>query len=326
MKSLRKHLSDYLLMRRALGFRLKRQGKALANFVSFMESNKAAYITTSNALEWAQLSMESKHATWASRLSNVRKLAQYVAAFDSRTEVPPVNLLPHKPQRVQPYLYTDDEIEQLMAAALKLPVCPFQPGGSMLKRQTYYCLIGLLSVTGMRISEATNLEVKDVDLAEGVITIRGAKHGKVRLIPLHASTVVALTRFKEHRTQYQSGDASDYFFINRVGKALDHGTVRRTFYDLLHQVGLLGLRRKKKKRAATGQNKRPRIHDLRHRFAVRSLIRWYQRGEDAERKLPVLSTYLGHVHVSDTYWYLTAYPELMKHGVELLERRWQVKP
>jgi integrase/recombinase XerD len=318
MKTLRENLTDYLSMRRSLGFRLLRTGKALAHFVKFQEQRRADHIKTSLALEWAQQPHLAKPATWAARLSYVRTFAQYVAGFDSRTEIPPVDLLPHKAERARPYLYSDSEIQQLMASALRLPVCRIYPEGSLFKRQTYYCLIGLLAVTGMRISEAVNLKSKDVDWREAVLTIQQAKLGKSRLIPLHISTANALRKYSELRNAHFPEQTEGFFFVNRVGKRLDQGTVRRTFYTLSHDVGL-------RTRSSRRPNKGPRIHDLRHRFAVQALQRWYQNGEDAERKLPLLSTYLGHVHVSDTYWYLTAYPELMSHAVKSLERRWEAE-
>jgi integrase len=302
-------------MRRALGFPLHRQGKALLDFVTFAEQKRAKYITASLALEWAQKPATAQPATWAGRLGNVRGFARYMSAIDPRTEVPPSNLLPHSPKRARPYIYTEEEIQSLMTAALALPICHCWPAASLLKNQTYYCLIGLLAVTGMRISEAIGLKMKNVDLIEGVLRIDAAKLGKSRLVPLHASTLKVLSRYKSHRDQFLQGDHAEYFFINMVGKALDPGTVRRTFYMLSRQSGLRG------QRAKQG----PRIHDLRHRFAVQTMLHWYRNGDDVERLLPVLSTYLGHVHVNDTYWYLTAYPELMGRAVERLEKRWEVQ-
>jgi Site-specific recombinase XerD len=246
-------------MRRALGFTLLRSGKALLNFVEFAELSGAEYITISLALEWAQKPVSVKPATWASRLGYVRMFARYLSAFDPRTEIPPDDLLPHSPKRARPYLYSEREIEKLMAAALNLPICSNWPRASLLKRQTYYCLIGLLSVTGMRISEAINLKMKNVDLATGMLTIEEAKHGKSRMVPLHASTVLALSAYKASRDEYLQGLSASYFFINKVGASLDQGTVRRTFYELSRQTGLRG------KRSSSG----PRIHDLRHNHESR---------------------------------------------------------
>ena len=315
MISLRECLNDYLTMRRALGFSLRRPGNALRDFVTFAEKNGVQYITTALALEWAQKPVPAQPATWASRLGQVRVFARYMSALDPRTEIPPLDLLPHSPKRARPYIYTDKEVQNLMAAALNLPICPCWPAASLLKRQTYYCLIGLLSVTGMRIGEATALKLKNVDLNAGVLTIEGAKLGKSRLLPIHDSTLKSLRGYKAHRDEYLQGRYADRFFINKVGQCLDHGAVRRTFYAISRVIGLRG------KCAKQG----PRIHDFRHRFAVKTLLHWYRGGEDVERLLPVLSTYLGHVHVSDTYWYLTAYPELMGHAVQRLEKRWGVK-
>jgi integrase/recombinase XerD len=316
MSDLQEALKNYLTMRRGLGFTLLRSGKALFHFVSFLEQKDALYITTALALEWALKPCEAKPATWAGRLGYVRGFAQYMSAVDPRTEIPSTALLPHRAKRAQPYLYTENEIQQLMTAALNLPIATSFPAASFLKRRTYHCLIGLLSVTGMRISEVIGLKMKNVDLEAGILTIEGAKLGKSRLIPFHASTQKALSKYKLCREQFLDGHPADHFFINQVGKSLDQGTVRRTFYILSRAMGLRGL----------NSRQGPRIHDMRHRFAVQTLLQWYRNGENVERMLPVLSTYLGHVHVSDTYWYLTAYPELMGHAVERLEQSWEGKP
>lgn len=318
MKPMHKQLTEYLAMRRALGFALKRPGKALASFVTFMEQSRAEYITTVLALEWAQQPASAKHATWAARLGYVRGFAQYLKSFDYRTEIPPTELLPQQPKRIQPYIYSDREVKALMAAALELPLCRIDPAGSLLKRQTYYVLIGLLAVTGMRISEVTDLRLEHADLHNGIITVEKGKLGKSRLIPLHTSTVKVLEKYLAHRRQYSQCHVSDFFFINRVGKHLDQGTIRRTFYDLSNTAGI-----RRKQTSPGGKFMGPRIHDLRHRFAVQTLLRWYRKGDDTEQRLPLLSTYLGHVHVNDTYWYLTSYPELMSRGVDRLEKRWE---
>ena len=318
MKALREHLNDYLALRRGLGFGLVRCGKALAHFVTFMEHRNAHFIQTSLALEWAQQPVSAKPVTWAAHLSYVRTFARYVSPFDARTEIPPEYLLPHQPRRVRPYMYTDDEVQRLMAAAFCLPIDRNHVESSVFKQETYYFLIGLLAVTGLRISEAINLKVKNVDLRTALLTIEGAKLGKSRLVPLHASTVEALRRYDTIRGAHFPRQPNDFFFVNRVGKRLDQGSIRRTFYAMSQVAGL-------RECTVTQPNKGPRIHDFRHRFALQTLLNWYQRGEDAERKLPVLSTFLGHVHVSDTYWYLTAYPQLMTSAIERFEQRWEAE-
>jgi integrase len=307
MNTLREAVEDYLTMRRGLGFKLRCDGQRLLDFVSFLEERGAISITTALALEWAQQPSSAQPVTWAQRLSFVRGFARYRSATDPQTEIPPPNLLPCRPERVQPYLYADREIQQLLEAALKLP-----PADG-LRRWIYHALLGLLAVSGLRISEAIGLKLEDVDLSEGLLTVRGAKLGKSRLVPLHASTRQVLADYKSRRDDFLAGRPASYFFISRRGNHLDTGDVHRTFYLLSRQIGL------RDPDSSSG----PRLHDFRHRFAVETLLRWYRAGEDVERRLPVLSTYLGHVHVSDTYWYLTACPELMGLAVRRLERRWE---
>src|SRR5215510_14569669 len=307
MNTLRESVADYLAMRRGLGFKLSEAGKGLLDFVSFLEQRGATSITTSLALEWAQQPSSAQPAEWARRLSMVRCFARYRSAIDPQTEIPSPKLLPYRPKRARPYLYTDQEIEQLLAAAISLP-----PADG-LRRWIYHALLGLLAVAGLRIREAIGLKLEDVDLSEGILTVRGAKFGKSRLVPLHASTRQVLANYKSRRDDFLAGRSASYFFISQRGNHLDTGDVHRTFYLLSRQIGL------RDPDSSSG----PRLHDFRHRFAVETLLRWYRAGEDVERRLPVLSTYLGHVNVSDTYWYLTACPELMGLAIKRLERRWE---
>lgn len=311
MNTLRESVTDYLAMRRALGFKLRLAGVALFDFVSFQEKRGAAYVTTQLALEWAQQPSSVQPALWAQRLCWVRCFARFRSATDTRTEIPPHGLLPHKPKRTRPYLYTDEEIRKLLEAASQI-----EPANVVLKRQTYYCLLGLLAVTGMRLGEAIDLKMTNVDLVAGVLKLEGTKFGKSRLVPLHPSTQKALSDYKSCRDAFLNGRPAIYFFINNVGKRLDPGSVHRNFYLLSRQIGIRG--------SDSGHG--PRLMDFRHLFAVKTLLQWYRNGEDAERRLPILSTYLGHVHVSDTYWYLTTFPELMEAAVKRLEQHWEVQP
>jgi integrase/recombinase XerD len=309
MKPLREAIQDYLSLRRSLGFKLHDAGAALAHFASFMEQHGAIHVTTQLALAWAQESHSAQPANWAQRLSYVRGFARHHSAVDAQTEVPPAGLLPFRPARARPYIYSEEEIERLLESALRL-----LPDAGLLSL-TYYCLFGLLSVAGLRLGEAIRLELDDVDLGEGLLTVRGTKFGKSRLVPIHASTQAALARYRRRRERLLTGHAAT-FFINSKGHRLDRGEIHRTFYKLSRHIGLRG---------ATASHG-PRIHDLRHRFAVQTLLHWYQEGADVERRLPVLSTYLGHVHINDTYWYLSACPQLMGLAVERLERRWEAGP
>jgi integrase/recombinase XerD len=303
MNNLRKAVKDYIEMRRALGYKMSKAAVLLPQFINFLRQQGSSVITIALALQWAQSNRRVQPAEWAQRLTIVRCFARHWSATDPRTQIPPWGLLPERPKRARPYLYSDQEVQQLLQSARQL-------GG--LRGLTYYCLFGLLCVTGLRISEALNLRSVDVDLAAGVLTVRGAKFGKSRLVPIHASTQRALSEYVRHRDRAFVRELS-YFFVSKRGNRLDGGEVRRTFYALSREIGLRG------PTASHG----PRLHDFRHRLAVRTLVQWYRSGQDIERRLPVLSTYLGHVHVSDTYWYLTACPELMGLAVKRLEKRWE---
>ena len=238
----------------------------------------------------------------------MRGFARHRSATDSRTEISPLGLLPHHSTRARPHLYTEDEIRRLLDAALELPVAwPSTP----LRPWVFHGLIGLLSVTGMRLSEALNLKLADVDLKQAVLMIRGAKFGQWRLVPIHPSTRAILADYIERRAQFFRHPVSNYLFVTRRGNRLDSGHVHRTFYTLSRSTGL----------RAVGASKGPRLHE-RHRFAVQTLIRWYQTNKDPGREMPLLSTFLGHVCVSGTYWYLSANSELMAQAMARLERRW----
>src|SRR5208282_365854 len=307
MKSLQNAIKDYIALRRSLGFKLNDMAADLTKFASFLEQKAAPYITTALALEWAMQSTDHLPSHWARRLGFVRVFARHWSATDPRTEIPPAGLLPFRAQRARPYLYTEQEIQRLLAAAKSLSPA------SGLRPWTYHCLFGLLAVSGLRISEAIKLERQDVDFYQGVLTIRQTKFNKNRLIPLHASTRDVLSEYAEHRDRLVPNPSSSCFLLNDCGRCLERSAVRRTFYDLSRQIGLRG----------PADHTGPRIHDFRHRFALNTLIQWYRAGEDIERRLPVLSTFLGHAHVADTYWYLSIHPELMGLATERLEQRWE---
>ncbi|BAO92666.1 tyrosine-type recombinase/integrase [Caballeronia cordobensis] len=311
MSTLRQAVQEYLNVRRALGFKLTGAAKGLLDFVAFMERRHASYITQSLALEWARQPLNLQSASWAQRLSFVRAFARYCSATDPRTQIPAQSLLPFRPRRARPYLYSDDEISKLLQAALQMP---YRYERGALLPWTYHCLLGLLSVSGMRLGEARNLELQDVDLTAAVLTIRGAKFGKSRLIPLHASTCKVLADYIARREQHWAGrSVSSFLFISSRGNRLDNSEIHRTFYRLSRQIGLRG----------ESDSHGPRLHDMRHVFATRTLVHWYQCGDDPERRLPILSAFLGHAHVADTQWYLSASPELMREAMRRLEQRWE---
>ena len=308
MNTLRRALRDYVTMRRALGYKFVEPEHRLGRFVTFMEQHNAVVITTKLAIEWATQS-PGRHASWAIHLTDVRGFARHLHSLDPRTEVPPTGIIPYR-GRTQPYLYTDEEIQTLLAAALTLP--PVHG----LRRWTYHCLFGLLAVTGMRISEALALRRQDVDLKRGVLTIHDTKFGKSRLVPVHLSARQALLEYTRQRDAHIDPPRSEYFLVAERGGRLLPQYVYRVFWCLSRQIGLRG----------PSDHVGPRLHDFRHRFAVATLLDWYRSGQSVDNLMPILSTYLGHSCVRDTYWYLSACPELMEHAARRLETHREASP
>ena len=305
MSPLRQAVDEYLALRRGLGFSLRGPGALLRQFAAFLDREGAPYITRELALRWAQHPANAQPATWASRLSTVRRFAQFWSASDPRTEVPPLGLLPHRYRRKPPYMYTESEVRRLIDVARRLP------SATGLRPATYATLLGLLAVTGLRISEALALNRADVDGADAVLTIRRTKFGKSRLVPVHPSTQRALRRYTRRRDRVYPKPTTESFFVSERGARLTQWTVRYTFNRLSRRMGLRG----------PADRRGPRLHDFRHRLAVTTLLRWYRTGVDVERRLPALSTYLGHRHVADTYWYVSAVPELLRLAAARLETR-----
>jgi integrase len=273
----------------------------------FAEQEGACSVTIELALRWAKLPPRVQAVEWSTRLRVVRQLAEYLSAIDPRTEVPPVDLLPSKYRRRSPYIYSDNEVRRLVRAAEKLP----SPTG--LRAWTYATLLGLLAVTGMRLGEALALDRGDVDLETGVVTIRRTKFRKARLVPVHDTTREQLTRYARQRDRVHRPPRSDAFLVSKRGLRLVAATVHHTFVVLSRQLGL--------RAPARSHGHGPRLHDLRHRLAVTTLMRWYQDGSIVDAQLPILATYLGHTKVSDTYWYLSAVPQLVCLAMARLERK-----
>jgi integrase len=304
MSPLQSALDEYLAVRRALGHKLRLSGRLLQRFVDFADQAGAAYVTTKLAVTWAMQPADAQPAQWANRLAMVRRFARYCSATDPRTIVPPTDLLPHRYRRPSPYIYRDEEITRLLDAAKQLPPV------NGLRPQTFATLFGLYVVTGMRCNEPLQLDRNDVDLVNGVLTVHGAKFGKSRYVALHPSTQSALQRYAACRNRLCLYPTSQSFFLSERGTRLTEWCVRWTFVKLSRQIGLRD----------AGDSRGPRLHDLRHRLAASTLLRWYRDGVDVERHLPELSTYLGHAHITDTYWYLTATPELLRHALLRIEQ------
>jgi integrase len=303
----RSTLERYVSMRQGLGYKYQEQARRLRDFVSHMEVRKATTITTKLALAWA--TVPPSHVSSARRLTDVRGFARHVASVDPKTEVPPTGVFPQW-RRPKPYVYSDGEIDVLLRAALALPPT------DGLRRWTYHHLFGLIAVTGMRLFEAIGLQRGDVDLKEGVLAIQQTKFGKSRLLPLHATTRAALHSYAERRDAHLGSRCGSHFFVAERGGRLVTQCVHSVFRRLSREIGL----------RRPGDPAGPRVHDFRHRFAIHTLVGWYRDGMDVEKKLPALSTYLGHTHVRDTYWYLSACPELLQEAARRLDGRWEVKP
>lgn len=304
MSALHDAVESYLALRRALGAELKGPGAYLRRFVDFVDHENATVVTSELALRWATEPTDATPATWAQRLADVRRFLAWLSTIDPRTEVPPLGLLPHRYRRRPPYIYSDEEIERIVREAVRL----HSPLG--LRGPTYSTLFGLLAATGLRHSEALALDRDDVDLRGGVLAIRRTKFGKSRFVPVHDSACRALKRYARKRDLCLPLSRSPAFFLSESGTRITQCSARYNFAIVSRAVGL----RPPGPRHRHGRG--PRLHDMRHRLAVKTLIRWYRQGRDVERELPKLSTYLGHVHVADTYWYLEAVPELLQVATE----------
>jgi integrase len=302
MTALRAALDDYLLIRRRLGFTMPQDGRLLEGFVGFLERAGAQRITTELALAWARLPVDAHPFTWRQRLTVARGFARYLATIDPTSQVPSTDLLPGHRPRIAPYIYSSEEIAALMAAARQL--------APRLRAARHETLIGLLAVTGCRPGEALGLDRTDVDLTHGVVHVRAGKKNKERWVPLHQSTVRALRAYAGLRDAHCPSPFTPAFFISARGRRMGREELNTTFSKLVRQVGLEG----------RGARARPRPYDLRHALAVHTLLDWYRTGEDIDRRMPLLSTYLGHVDPASTYWYLEAVPELLQLVSQRLEQ------
>lgn len=305
MSKLHDYLAGYLELRHALGYKLRTHRSSLKNFVQFAYEKEATTITTQLALAWAMKPDDANPKWWAYKLHMVHHFALYVRVRDPATEVPPLTLLPYSQKRPTPYIYTDKEISRLIAAAKMLP------SRKGLRGSTYSTLFGLIWVTGLRISEALSLKVDDVNLSNQLLTIRNAKFGKFRLIPVHVSTANALARYARCRDKIFPDNQSPSFFLSTIGTRPTTAVAQLTFRHLCSEIGIRD----------TSHGKRPRIHDMRHSFAVKSLIDIYKRGSDVEQAVYALSVYMGHVGPSSTYWYFSAVPELLELARDRLESK-----
>lgn len=308
MSGLHDAVDDYLAIRRALGFKLVAAGQLLPDFAAYAERSGTDTISADIALAWARQPADAQPVWWHKRLVVVRGFARYLHAIDERHEVPPADALPERWRRPTPYLYSEADIRRLLIRARALPT-PF-------RATTYATLIGLLAVSGMRVGEAIGLDRGDLDWSESLLIVRSGKFGKSREITLHPSALAALRAYDHERRQCCPRPKTAAFFVSTTGTRLGYAEVQRTFHVLVAQAGM----------APRSARCRPRLHDLRHSFAVNTLVGWYRAGLDVEARMHALSTYLGHVHPANTYWYLQAAPELLALAGERLERAMETRP
>lgn len=304
-RTMQSRVEEYLCYRRSLGYRLKVEGAQLLDFAQYADKEGCGgHLTTELTLRWVRLPRNCSPPYWARRLEVIRCFARYVAVFDPLSEVPPKGILGPAHRRTTPHIYSEKEIGLLLKACGELKAV------NGLRPHTYTTLFGLLSCTGLRISEAIKLTDGDVDLDRGVLTIRETKFHKSRLVPLHPSVTEVLKEYVQLRSYHCPIRLSPTFFISNTGKALPYSTVNYVFKTLRRKLGW----------DSSEMSRRCRIYDLRHTFATRQLTLWQEQEENVSILLSALSVYMGHVKVSDTYWYLSAIPELFAAAAEAFER------
>lgn len=305
MSSLRQALADYLQLRRSLGYDLAEGHWLLPDLVSFLEARGDTTVTIGAALAWAQLSPgRGGYSVAPRRMTLARGFARYLAGIDPATEIPPLGLVPHRPHWRAPFLFTPADLDALLAQPARSLTSP-------IRVVTYQTLLGLLACTGLRIGEAIKLDRGDFDRHDGVLLIRESKFGKSRLVPLNASTLRALDEFEEQRDRLQPHPVGSSLFTSTKGDRLHYAVVSQVFRQLVNDAGI-----------GHGAPSPPRLHDLRHAMAIRTLIGWYRSGADVQALLPALSTYLGHREPAHTYWYLSASPELLALAAARHDSSW----
>lgn len=304
MRTLHNELERYLFIRRGLGYKLNTAERILRRFIEFMGQEGETYISTRCFLQWKKVFGHANTQTWSRRLGIIRIFARWMHGIDPRHEVPPHSLIPCQSHRSRPYIYSEEEIRMIVETAAELT------SRNGIRPLTYSMLFGLIAVTGMRISEAVSLNVADVDLTAGIVAVRKGKLEKERLLPVSMGTAKRLAAYALERDRL-NGSPPTAFFISDHGKRLDDCAARYNFAIVCQRIGL----RPPQKFFRHGRG--PRIHDLRHTFAVRTLLNWYRSGKDPAREMIKLVTYLGHENPAHTYWYIEAVPELL----ELASRR-----
>lgn len=305
MSALEQAMTDYLDLRHSLGHAVADVGRLLPSFVTYLDEHGLDTVTVAAALDWAQPSPTSNGTSVGPRrMTAARGFARYLAGIDENTEVPPLGLMSSRQRWRRPFIYTPNDIAAVMRQARTTIASP-------LRAATYDTLVGLLTATGLRIGEAINLDLSDVDWDDAVLLIRESKFGKSRLVPLHPSTMRALADYTALRQELQPRPNTPSFFASLTRNRLIYAVVSQTFRRLVDGAGV-----------GTDTPSPPRLHDLRHTFAVATLLAWYRSDEDVQAKIPALSTYLGHREPTSTYWYLSATPELLALAAARRDTAW----
>lgn len=291
---------DYIASRRAMGYKFGCQARVVIDFAGYLDDLGVEHLTITDAAAWAT-STPAGPAWRSGRLGIARGFARFVHAFDPATEIPPTRLLPAASHRTVPYIYSDDDIAGVIDAAGHLH--------PLHRADTYQTMIALVAVTGMRIGEVVRLDDSDVDLVEGLLTIRDSKFATSRQVPFHPTTTAALTGYQQRRDERRPVPKTTAFFTSTIGTRVLRDNISTIFPRLVREAGL---------RSPAGR-RAPRAHDLRHTFAVRTLVEWHRKHLDVNERIPVLSAWLGHVDPANTYWYLTAVPELLAQVTNRLD-------
>jgi integrase len=306
MSSLSEELDRYLSIRRSLGYSLSTDERILRKLVAFADAENSAHVSAALFLRWKDAFGKANNHTWAHRLSTVRVFSQWLHALDTRHEVPLQSLIPSRTRRPHPYIYSEDEIQRIVQAAAELP------SKNGIRPLTCSTLFGLIAVTGLRVSEALALNADDVDLESGVVTVRKGKFGKTRLVPVADCVRMQLLTYARERDRLL-GSPSAAFFVADQGTRLTDCGARFNFAVVCQSIGLRPSQKYKK------HGRGPRIHDLRHTFAVRTLLSWYRNNANPSQEMVKLSTYLGHADPANTYWYIEAVPELLQLAAKRAE-------
>lgn len=307
MTPLTVRLKEYIAVRRSLGYDLSFSERVLRRFTAFADSEGVEHITVALFLRWKNHYGSANNNTWAARLSMVRVFASWLQGFDPRTEVPPAGLISGKPHRTRPYIYADDQIAQMVAEAARLP------SSYGLRGWTCSTLFGLIAVTGLRVNEALGLDEEDVDLEQAVLTVKRSKNGRSRFVPMLPCAAERLRAYRAERDRIL-GKGSTAFFLHESGERPSDCWARYNFALVCQRIGL------REPQVFNKHGRGPRIHDLRHTFAVRTIMDWYRRGLDPDREMFKLSTWLGHSGPDATYWYIEAIPELLRLACDRAEQ------